>query len=292
VAKATVRPIKLFDMLRSSSMKFIIIPKRIFKKINAFDLIVVAIIFLILGSLLWLRVSRKTEWISLRLVVANDEWWFEGSAPQWWYVEDLSVGQTAKNTFGETVAEITNVQSFDVGEYRRRAFVDLKVKGYYDTKRGIYVYNYQPLQIGKPLDLTFGKHNVRGLITYIENTPENFTEKTIEVYMPAVSLWVAQSYQEGVKMRDSQGRTLAEIVDVMINPTTAQEIIKVFPDTAEVKFGPSQFYDLWLLMKVQTFESEGVNYFVDRAAVKVGERIWFQFPETAVRQAEITRIIE
>jgi len=260
--------------------------------LNVFDLVVVAVLLLVLGSFFWLRVSRKTEWIALRLVVTNDAWWYEGSAPQWWYAEGLTTGQTAKNTFGETIAEITNVQSFDVGAYYRRAFIDLKVKGYYDAKRGIYMYNYQPLQIGKPLDLTFGKNNVRGIVTYIENAPQVFTEKTIEVFIPAVRLWVAQSYKEGVEMRDSEGRTLAKVLSVSITPTTAQEVVNVFPDVAEVKFAPDQFYDLRLTLSLQTFESGGVSYFVDRAAIKVGERIWFQFPQTVVRQAEITRIIE
>ena len=272
-------------------MKFII-PKRFWKKFNAFDLVVAAVILLVLGSFLWLRVSRKTEWISLRLVVANDEWWYEGAAPQWWYVDELAVGQTAKNTFGGTVAEIIDVQSFDVGAYRRRAFVDLQVKGYYDAKRGVYLYNYQPLQIGKPLDLTFGKNNLRGLVTYIENTPENFEEKVIEVSLPAVRSWVAQSYREGLEMQDSRGRTLAKILSVSINPTSAREIVEILPDTAEKTFGPEQFYDLRLVLSIQTFASAGVNYFVDRAAIKVGEYIWFQFPETAVKQAEIVRIIE
>jgi hypothetical protein len=272
-------------------MKFII-HKPFWKKFNAFDLAIVAVVLLILGAFLWLRVSRKTEWISLRLVVSNDEWWYEGADPQWWYVDELTTGQTAKTTFGEVTAEIANVQSFDVGDYRRRAFIDLKVKGYYDSRRGVYIYNYRPLQVGKPLDLTFGKNNLRGLITYIENAPEDFTEKTIEVYIPAVRLWVAQSYQQGMEMQDSQGKTLAEIISVTINPTTAQEVVEIFSPTSEKKFGPEQYYDLRITLNIQTFTSAGVNYFVDRSAIKVGERIWFQFPQTAVRQAEITQIIE
>lgn len=247
---------------------------------------------MVFGSFLWLRVSRKTEWIPLRIVVANDEWWYEGAAPQWWYVDGLTTGQTAKNTFGETVAEITNIQSFDIGNYRRRAFIDLKVKGYFDNKRGVYIYNYQPLQIGKPLDLTFGKNNLRGIVTYIENVPQNFTEKTIEVYIPAVHLWVANSYQKGMKMQDSQGRVLAEIVSANVSPTTAKEVTDVSSNFLEAKFDPSQFYDLKLVLNIQTFESEGINYFVDRSAIKIGERIWFQFPNTVIRQAEITKIIK
>jgi len=278
-------------MVRNSFMKFII-PKRFLGKFNIFDLVIAVAILLIFGSFLWLRVSRKTEWISLRMVVSNDEWWYEGAAPQWWYTDGLTAGQTAKNTFGEVMAEITNVQSFDIGSYRRRVFIDLKVKGYFDTKRGIYIYNYQPLQIGKPLDLTFGKNNLRGVVTYIENAPEDFIEKTIEVYIPAVHLWVAQSYEKGMQVKDLQGRILAEIASVTITPTTALEITEIFPGVAEKKFGPEQFYDLKLVVKIKTFESGGVNYFVDRSAIKIGEYICFQFPQTTVRQAEIIGIIE
>lgn len=249
------------------------------------------VLIALIGSLLWLRVSRTTEWITLRLVVSNDEWWWEGSAPQWWYVEELSVGQTASNTFGETMAEITDIYSFDVGSSRRRAFIDLKVKGYFDNRREVYMYNYQPLQIGKPLDLTFGKNNLRGLIAYIENDPEAFEEKTIQVHMPAVRSWVAQSYKEGLEMKDSRDRVLAKIISRTISPTHVMEVTEFLPGY-EAKIDPSYYYDVTLTVSIKTYKSGDSSYFVDRSAVKVGERIWFQFPETVAREAEITSIIE
>lgn len=258
---------------------------------NVFDALVVGLMVLALLSFVWLRVSRKTEWITLRLVVANDEWWWEGAPPQWWYVDGLQAGQTAKNALGETVAEIVNVQSFDVGAYRRRAFVDIKVKGAHDTRRQVFLYNYQPLQIGKSLDLTFGKNNVRGIITYIDNLPQDFKEKTIEVKLAAVHPWVTSSFYPGLKMTDSQGHPLASILSVDVVPSSVKEVVEIH-ENKEIKFPPALFQDVTLRVKIKTFHSGGVDYFVDRAAIKIGERIWFQFPQTLVRDAEITRIIE
>lgn len=259
--------------------------------IHAFDIFVAFIILMIVGSLIWVRISRKSQWISLRLVLSNDELWWEGAPPQWWYVESLEKGQTSKNSLGETIAEITDVQIFDAGAYRRRAFVDIRVKGSYDTKRQVYLYNYQPLQIGKSLDFTFGKNNVHGLVTYIDTEFQTYTPRIIEVRISAIRPWIATSYTKGLEMKDSTGRQLAKILSVDISPSQAKEVVEYYAN-AEQHYLSNEFYDVTLQLQVQTYESEHISYFIDRAAIKIGERIWFQFPQTAIREATIIKVIE
>lgn len=250
-----------------------------------------AVFLLTVVVLLWMRMAQKPEWITIRLALTNDEWWWEGAPPQWWYVDTLSVGQTSKNTFGETVAEIKNIESFDVGAYRRRAFVDLRLKGAYDKRRQMYLFNYQPVQIGKSLDLTFGKNNIHGIVTYVDKLPQGYTPRTIEVKLAAVAPWVAQSYKEGLTMTDSQGRPLAKILSVTTVPSTVQEVVDIGERTQKRTDG-SLFRDVLLEVQIQTYQSSGVDYFVDRAAIKIGEHIWFQFTQTVAREAEITKILE
>lgn len=258
--------------------------------INLFDVLVLTAIILVIGVFLWLRASKKTEWINVRLVVANDEWWWEGQPPQWWYVDDLKVGQTAYNSFGEKVAEIYNIESFDTGGYKRRAFIDLRLKGAYEKKRQIYTYNFQPLQIGKPLDLTFGKHNVRGLITYIDKIEIDYKQKKIQVRLAQVNTWIAESIRNGIEMKDSQGRVLAVVESVEVRPYTYYEFSDIRGQM--IKVTNPDFREVLVTLTINTFESGGYTYFVDRAAIKIGEKIWFQFPQAVIREAEITKIFE
>jgi len=259
-------------------------------RINFFDVLVVLLLVLVLGSLLYLRTSKKTQWITVRLVAANDEWWFEGSPPQWWYVDNLVVGQTMRNAVGGTTAKIVGLEIFDIGAYKRRAFIDIQLQGSYDTKRQMYLYNYQPIQIGKALDLTFGKNNVHGIITYINELP-SYTSKTIEVRIAAIRPWVAQTYKPGLIMKDSQGKPLAEILAVSVYQSQVSEVTEESQRSLK-KYQGSLYVDATLQLRIQTFQSGGVDYFVDRAAIKVGEQISFQFPQTIAREAEIIRIVE
>lgn len=259
-------------------------------RLNIFDGIIVTLVILAIGALLWLRTGKQSQWITLRINISNDDMWYEAAPPQWWYVENLAPGAISKNSFGETVAEIINVEIFDIGAYRKRAYVDLRVRGSYDTKRQVYLYNYQPIQIGKSLDLTFGKNNVHGVISYINALP-NYTDRTIEVRIPAVSQWVADSYAVGATMTDSQGAVLAKIISVTTTPTTANEITQT-TDNGQIKLSNAGYKDISLQLRIKTFRSGNVDFFIDRAAIKIGGIIWFQFPQTAIRGAEITRIIE
>lgn len=261
------------------------------KKFNLFDGLVILVLLVVAGSFLWLRLSRKTEWVNVRVVVSNDEWWWEGAPPQWWYADGLSVGQSAYDSFGKKIVEITNIQNFDIGGYRRRVFIDVKLRGAYDTKRQVYLYNFQPVQVGKPLDLTVGKNNVRGVVTYIENAPQAYQEKKIEVKIFGVRPWVASSYTQGLTMKDSLNRPLVSIEDVVVEPSVATLIVET-TGGVEKRYAPSLFRDVTLRVRIKVFQSNGVDYFVDRAAIKVGEHIWFQFPQAAIRDAEITKIFE
>lgn len=258
--------------------------------INIFDIIVACVVVAIIGSLIWLRASRRSQWISIRLVVSNDDQWWEGSPPQWWYIDSLEKGQTSRNSIGESIAEITNIQSFDAGAYRRRAFIDIRVKGSYDTKRQVYLFNYQPLQIGKPLDFLFGKNNIHGIVTYIDTINIPYTEKTIEVKLLGARTWVAESYTKGLEMKDLQGNMLARIDKVDIHPATWFQFSDIRGQLIQV-YNP-EAKDVILTVTLKTFSSNGNLYFVDRASIKIGEHIWFQFPEAVARDAEIIKILK
>jgi len=267
-------------------------------KLHFLDILIIFVVLVVITMLFWLRISRKTQWITVRMIISNDEWWWEGSPPQWWLGDSLSVGQTARNSLGETIAQIDDVENFDIGEFYRRTSVDIKLRGTYDQRRQLYLFNYQPIQAGKSLDLTFGKTNVHGVITYIENLPDSYQDKTIVVKMSAVRPWIAQSYKEGMEMKDSLHRTLAKITAVSVSPTEATEIIEgvtgkssATQNGTERKYPPSLFRDVTLTVSLKTYESGGIQYFLDRAAIKIGEKIWFQFPQTIAREAEIIQIL-
>lgn len=264
--------------------------KRLVRSLTLFDWVVFLLVLSVVGVFLAIRFSKKQQWLPVRVIVTNDDWWWEGQAPSFWYVDDLSPNMTATNSFGETVAKISDVSIFDVGAYGRRAYVDVLLNATYDKTKNVYLFNFQPLQIGKPIELTFGTHNVRGLVAYIGDDKIEYEDKKIEVKVYEVRPMVAEMYVEGLEMKDTLGNVLASVEEVKVDPHIKYEFSDI--RGTSLPFNDPDYRDVTLVVNIKTFRSGGNNFFMDRAAVKVGELIWFQFPEVAVKEATISRIIE
>ena len=264
--------------------------RKIIKRLNLFDYLILIGLLIILGTLLFLRLTRKTETVPVRLKLSNDEWWWQGSPPEFWLVQNLKVGQQSYNTFGKQIAKITDIHSYDVGANRRRSFVDINLEASFDKRRGVYLYNFQPLQIGKPLDLTFGENNVRGLVTYIGSDEQFYTQKEIEVQLFAVYPFEANSYKKGLQVKDFRGRILTTIENVQVSNSQTYEFLDQNGRKFVIKGSDPARRDVTMRLKINTVLQDGVNYYVDGSAVKIGERIWFQFPQTVAKAAIVSKI--
>lgn len=233
---------------------------------------------------------KKEEWISITVKPAPDSWWWDSQPPEHWYIDNLSVGQKSFNTFGKNIAEITNLQTIDSGGARRISYIEMKILASYDKKRKIYQYNFQPLQIGKPIDLTFGANNVHGLVTYIGSDGIKYINKEIDVKIFAAFPWEAESYKQGMQMKDSLGRVLVEIKSVNVKNSQNYE----FYDTAGRRFVVSgtdeNRKDITLRLKINAHQSKNSVVFIGGEAIKIGEEIWLHFPNVIVKRAIISKI--
>lgn len=262
---------------------------KVLKKLKPLDFIFIGAILLVVAFYLYSKITRTQEWIHVTLRVEEGEIWWDGKQAPYWYVDDLKVGLEAYNSFGEKEAEVTDLTIFDKGGPGRFALIDLKLKGTFNQKKDLFLYQFQPLQIGRSLDLTLGKHQIEGLVTYIQDEPD-YVWKTIKVKLEQVEPWVAQNYQAGLKQKTWGGQDIAEVLSVQIKPAQmvaysdirGQRIITTDPILKDVD----------LTLKVKGFASGNNHYFIDGAVLKIGDTIWFQFPEFSIRQAEITEIIE
>lgn len=264
--------------------------RKIRKHLNLFDYLVIIGLLITLGILLFFRFSRTTEIVPVRISLSSNEWWWKGNPPEFWLVRDLNVGQKSFNTFGKQVAEITDIHIYDVGSNRTRSYVDINLQASFDKRRNIYLYNFQPLQIGKPLDLTFGENNVRGLVTYIGTDEQLYIQKEIEVQLYAIFPFEADSYKKGLQVKDSQGRILASIENVDVEEAQSYEFFDASNRRFVLEGTDPNRRDVTLRLKISTLFQNGIYFYIDGAAVKVGESIWFQFPQIVAKGAVISKI--
>jgi len=247
------------------------------KKVLTFDLLVVLGISIVLAVFLYGKFTKKTAWISARVLISNSEWWWNGEPPKYWLVDELSEGMESFNSFGEVLAKIDDLEVFSLGGPSRQAYVDLSMKVTYDKKRQLYLYNYQPLQKGKPIDLTFGKNNVNGLVVSLASDPEERFEKKIRVRMQYMEDWMAKSYKPGMEWLDSKGRLIAKIDSVETKNTSLDRL--VFLNNG-INYIRDPFYDVYMNVTITVIKSRDGEYrFVDGTTIKMNENIWFHFPQ-------------
>lgn len=222
--------------------------------------------------------------------ISNDEWTAE-NPPANWYIHNLVPGLSSYGSYGEENGKILKIMSFDVGGTSRRAAIDVRLLTTFDKTRKVYMFNYQPLQIGKMLDLTFEKNNIHGMVINIGKDIETPQEKEIEVKLYASESQIAETYQKGMQMKDSENNVLAEITDIQMKNSPG---FRLYDSDGRLILIPQEdptHQDIVFRLKVKTYESDGIYYFVDGAAIKVDDDIWFHFPTITIKGAKIIRIL-
>lgn len=285
---------KLFELInwrKRKNMRRIILrfPKYKSKRVFIFDALIILALSLIAVVFLYNKFTKKTTWVNVRVVISNNEWWWNGEPPKYWLVDELVIGQESFNSFGEVVAKIEDLEVFSLGGPSKQAYLDLSMKVSLDKKRNIYLYNFQPIQKGKPIDLTFGTSNVNGLVVALGSEPEERVQKKVRVRMQYLEDWLANSYKVGMEWKDNKGRLLARIDKVEVKDTNMDKL--VFLNNG-VHYTYDIFKDVYLDVTISVIKSRDGEYrFVDGATIKVSESIWFHFPEI-VAGTQILEVLE
>lgn len=273
-------------------MKLKFLRKNKLSKFHFLDWIVIVILLVIIGTFLYLRIRKQDKKVQVTLVVSQGEWWWSSNDPPYWYVDDLQIGDAAYNALGQKKAEVTDIRSFTVGGPFKKALIDLALMVTFDKNQNTYSYDNQPLEVGGSLNLSINGKNLRGAVTNIasQEADDTLLEKRIRLKLEGVPPKIAESYQEGLVMSDSLGRELATIERVEKKPA----LWEVFSDIRGriVEVYSQKDYDLIIDMRLKTFKSQGLHYFVDGSGIKVNSNIWFFFPETVIEGAKIIEILE
>jgi hypothetical protein len=259
------------------------------RKLTLLDWIVCAALLGIFGFFLLNRFSKEERWVNIKLKVSSDEWWWDANIPAW-YGFELSKGQSAYNTFGKKVAEIETIENYDIGGSRRLISADMKLLATYNKKTQTYTFNYQTLQIGKALDFTFGRYNLRGLVTYIGDNGIPYSTTKLEVKLENIYPWEASSYIVGAHMTDMLGNVIATIDAVDVQNAVVSELTDNHGRLIIIPATQDSLKDVTLQLTLQTYTIHDVPFFIDGSAIKIGNRIWVEFERTAVKNAVISNI--
>ncbi|MFZ5438260.1 MAG: hypothetical protein ACOZAK_04385 [Patescibacteria group bacterium] len=243
------------------------------KKLKRLDFLIILIVFAIFSSLIISKLIKKEEWVRVGLFISNEEWWWQTEKQtSYWLINDLAIGDVAKNTFGETIAEVVDKQTFEDGEGRSTIFVVLDVRSYFDNKRGLYLFNSEPIEVGRSLNLTFGKNNVDGVISFIgDKLISDQVDLAVLVKVKWVDLDVAAKLEKGMIMSDEQGRILAEVMDFTSEIHSNYEFSDIRGEN--IKVIDPDYRDLTINLRLKAYKNADNYYLLDGTKLGIGSDI-------------------
>jgi len=265
------------------------------RRLNFFDIMIIFLLLVVLVFFIYNRLQRNSIWTDIRISVENTDWWYEGSPPNYWYAGNLKVGDIVTNSFGNKVAEIVNIDNYDLGGPYRTIYVDLRIKTDFDKNKNQYLYEFKPLVVGSSLSLNFAKEQLKGLVVKIGNEEIKYSYKTIKVVIKndketEILPSLADKIHIGDKSYDTKGDLIAEIISVKSKIASYYEFSDIRGKNIEV-YDPD-YRDLEITLKIKSFEGLNRNFYINDAVLKIGTLVWFQFPEYALENARIIEIID
>jgi hypothetical protein len=264
--------------------------KSTIKKLRFVDYIIIVCICLFIGVFLFLRMSRHTEWVSVLVRVQgnNETWWSANSPP--WFTKAATSNQISYDTFGQKTAILENIQSFDAGGLNEM-YAELKLKVTTDPQRHQYIYNYQPLLVGKLADVSFGNLYLSGVVVGI-NTKLEYVNKHVEARIYAIHPWKIAELTKGLQAKDLSGNIVAEIEDISVQNN---QIYRFNDEYGRQMIVPSEDptrKDVIMKLKLKTIKYNNALYSIYGAPIKIGSPINIEFPNTSINYLEISAVYD
>ncbi len=282
--------------------------KNTFSRLTLFDWISIALVAGVI-VVLGIYFMRSWEWVEAEVKVSPPDIFRTDKDAPFWLANNLKKGDSETDSFGRKVAEIIDMRAIDVpnqsltnpiSQNNKNVYIKVKLRAVKDRQKGTYQFKSKQLAVGSPIELRFPRVFLTGVVTFISGVPDNriWEDKIVETRLVnltnvfpetlGIQPWVADVIKIGDKMKDSQDRVVAEVLDKRISP--AEKIVTTTDGRIFVGQDPIK-KDVFLTLKLKTYKQEGVNYFLDNFKVKVDEDIILALPQIDLLP-KITKILQ
>lgn len=257
-------------------------------KLHFLDYVVIIFVIISISALLYARFTKKTEWVKVSIRLQPDYLWSDAT-PKPWYASAFLLHEKAYNSFGQKVAEVSDIHTIETQNGKIDIVVDVSLKSSVDTRRKQYIYNYQPVLIGKPIELLFQHASLNGVVVSI-NSPIQYVDKIIEIQLLAEFPWKVPLLAKGLQAKDYAGKVTAEILDIKSQDALSYELYdmqkrRIFSPTLD----PNR-KDVTIKLKIKALKYKNLLYSIAGSPLKVGANFQIQFPNISLDIAIISSI--
>ncbi len=252
--------------------------KVILKDLHIIDVIGITIFFVII-SLTALFFLRKQATVDVVLRVSESgslDIWYK---PPLWYLDNLKPNVGESDWLGRRTIYIKNVNSFYTNQTNRLFYITISLQAAFNKRLNQYSYNGVPLLIGsyqtfklQGVQITGVIQNlgqdidkqvqkdfiVKGYLDPVANDPSALVANSIS---DGIHKFLADQFTTGLKMKDSNGQTIAEVLEVNKSLATRQfiyqdRLIKAADENNErvelkLRLNARQFGNLYFFMNEQ-----------------------------------------
>jgi hypothetical protein len=252
-------------------------------KLKALDWVVILVLAVI--TIYFVATSiQQNKWITVKFIMTLTPQYFHynGEVPPYWIAGNIKAGDVQYDSFGAKNLQILSVTS--IGYQNRQTWVTASVKAKYIPKQKKYVFQYVPLEIGRSIDTTINGTNIHGIVTDIEGYTDarkmydvTVKARLVDEYSPysvttrGIDPWIADAIQKGQTMKDSSGKTVAEILDVETKP--AEKVVTT--NDGKIFLGEDPLKkDVFLTVKLKAIKHDDSYFFLEDMPLKIG----YSFP--------------
>lgn len=261
--------------------------------ITLIDFMIGILGLLFVGFLLF-HFRRKRSFVYVDLTFQRQDWNTDSFPPEYWEVNKLHIGQTGYNSAGKEMILIEEIEK-NIWDGGRRMYIEIAVRldAVYNTTTKTYVYDGNPLLVGKELSLNFDNTAFTGIISNVyENQNQRFADyqladAEIKVRYRNYDPWHAEAIRD-FTVKNSKDEVVLNTKSVEISP--AKKV--VVTDIGEVLLR-------WNPIKkdvVATFELPNVLcinnicYYNHYQTFMIGEEFWADSGNTYVRGGSVMSV--
>lgn len=253
-------------------------------------------ILLIIGifislSVLGARVVLQADkFVTVEIIASGGDWWQTFPQTPHWLADAVTPGAVEYSVGGKKLAEVLETKKYQE-DVNKILWAKVKLLVTPDKARGGWRFQQMPLTIGSTLNINPNSIKLTGSVIAIEGVGRSGEYKNL---LATVKLydrypWYAETVNIGLQAIDDQGNATARVVDKKI------ELAETSAHTSDgrvlARRNPLK-RDITLSLEIQAVEREGLLYYNQIQAIKIGNQLWIQTPRLNLSGAYILDIRE
>ncbi len=241
-----------------------------------FTVVLVSILLFLISTSL-----NQDKWIKIEFKVINSPTYFPnnggGDAP-FWVADKIRIGDVQFDNFGKKNLEILNIRKW--GYQNKEMWITASVKAKYKAKQKKYTFLYQPLEIGRTIDVTINGSNIHGIVSGIDGISDTRRIFTVTIkarlidtwssysaYTRGVEPWIANAVEKNAEIKDPSGKIIAKILDVDVRP--AERVVSTTDGRTNVTEDPLK-KDVFLTLQLGVTKQDDTYMFLEDKPIIIG----------------------